>query len=351
MREHEMEVKKVVIIVPFVALNNYVLECIKGCLKLNYSNFQLILLPDEAITLIDELRTERVKIMPTGDVTIAKKRNIAINKFQDTDYYAFIDSDAYPHQEWLRNATKAFLKSNTIGAVGGPNISPHNERLFQKVVGNALKSFSVSGIDAFSKKISKNRFCLKLPTCNLLVAKETIMLCHGFHEDMEIREDCLLCGDIRRSGKKIFFDNTVIVYHQNRFLGRHFLAQRMAYSYYLIKAIRKENSLFNLSFLIPVFFSLFLIIGLFFSFLNPHTMAAWSMVVVLYFLAVIFEAVRYSDKIIEIPLTLAAVLIGNLGYSMGFILSVMGVRINIKKLYKNYKEDTRGYFSTNLQKS
>jgi cellulose synthase/poly-beta-1,6-N-acetylglucosamine synthase-like glycosyltransferase len=339
-----MEEKKVVIIVPFVFLNNYVMECIKRCLGLNYSNFLLILLPDENISLADELKTDRVKIIPTGDVIIAKKRNIAIKKFPDADYYAFIDSDAYPHKDWLKNATRAFLKSDKIAAVGGPNIAPHKESFAQKVVGNAQKSFLISGISAFCKKISVNRYCLKLRTCNLIVTREAIMLCKGFNEGVEVGEDQLLCNYIIKCGKKIFFDKSVVVYHYNRFLGKHFFFQTLTYGYSLIKIIKKENSLFNLCFLVPVLILIFLIIGCIFSFFNRTLMSIWLITVALYLSVLTFNAIRYSDKIFEIPLTLIAILIGNLGYSMGIILAAINININIKKIYQNYKKDTSGYF-------
>jgi cellulose synthase/poly-beta-1,6-N-acetylglucosamine synthase-like glycosyltransferase len=344
MEEYKMEEKKVVIIVPFVSLNKYVMECIKNCLRLNYANFKLVLLPNENIVLADELKTDRLKSIPTGDVTIAKKRNIAIEIFPDADYYAFIDSDAYPHADWLKNATRAFLKSDKIGAVGGPNIAPYNESLAQKVVGNALKSFLISGISAFCKKITKNRYCLKLATCNLIVTRKTIMLSHGFNEEVEVGEDQLLCNYIVKSGKKIFFDNTVIVYHHSRFLGKHFFSQELTYGYSVIKMIGKESSLFNLFFLAPAFFLFFLIIGFVFSFFNHTIMSIWLITVAFYLSVLIFDAIRYSDKIIEMPLTSLAILIGNLGYVMGIVLAGIGVHMDIKKIYKNYKGDTQVIF-------
>ena len=39
-------------------------------------------------------------------------------------YLAFIDDDAYPRKDWLKNAVKYFDSSRKIGIVGGPNLTP-----------------------------------------------------------------------------------------------------------------------------------------------------------------------------------------------------------------------------------
>lgn len=331
-----MEQEKTVIIVPFVSLNLYVKRCIRWCLKLNYSNFQLILLPNEPIRLPDKLRAQCIVIIPTGDIAIARKRNIAINRFPDFDYYAFIDSDAYPHPDWLQNGIKAFQKSDIIWAVGGPHIEPHDEPFRHKVVGNALKSILVSGLSAFCKKVSKNRYCSKLQTCNLIVKKEAIKLTNGFNERLELGEDQEFCNRIGQKGGKIFFDNTVIVYHSNRAVGLHFLLQRLAYGFYTFKIFKEYKSLFNLLFFIPLFIFIFLVIGLILGIYNHAIMSIWITIFVMYGSMLLFETIRHSGKIKEMPLTLVAMLIGTWGYILGSLLAMLNIRIDIKGIYKNY---------------
>ncbi|MFQ6136538.1 MAG: glycosyltransferase [Candidatus Hydrothermarchaeales archaeon] len=44
---------------------------------------------------------------------------------------AFIDSDAYPRKDWLKNAVKYFSNPE-IAAVGGPGLTPEEDNTLQK---------------------------------------------------------------------------------------------------------------------------------------------------------------------------------------------------------------------------
>jgi len=98
----------VLIIIPCVALNEYVLECLSGCLGLDYAEHHIALLPDAPVALPEEFISNKITVIPTGDVTISAKRNAGIRAFPDAEYYAFIDSDAYPHHDWLKTAIPSF---------------------------------------------------------------------------------------------------------------------------------------------------------------------------------------------------------------------------------------------------
>ena len=328
--------KKVSIIIPFTALNRYVFECIENCLNLNYSNFELILLPDYEIKLPQEFQTPKIKIIETGNVIIAKKRNIGIN-FSDSDFYAFIDSDAYPIRDWLKNAIESFSKSREIWAVGGPNITPPREDIYKKSVGNSLKSFLISGKNSFRKKVVKNRFCYDLPSCNLIIKKEAIDVLKGFNEKFELGEDIELCTRIIKENKKIYYSNKTIVYHHNRGLFLPFLFQRITYGLIIFKLIKTKTSLHTLSLFTPLIFLLFLIFGAIISIFNKVIFYIWLSVVVFYLLILSIETIRYSSKISEIPLTFFSLLIGNLSPGIGSLLALFKIRINIKKIYKNYE--------------
>ena len=49
-------------------------------------------------------------------------------------YLAFIDSDAYPGNNWIESTFK-FLKKKNIGIIAGPQVDPLNQTYFQKIVG------------------------------------------------------------------------------------------------------------------------------------------------------------------------------------------------------------------------
>lgn len=94
-------------------MDGYALECVNCRKKLNYNNYEIILLPDYASENING-----VKIVPTGSVTLDRKRNIGIANA--VGFCAFIDSDTYPNKDWLSNAIQYFndLQIATVGGLG-----------------------------------------------------------------------------------------------------------------------------------------------------------------------------------------------------------------------------------------
>ncbi|MBU1077989.1 MAG: glycosyltransferase, partial [Spirochaetes bacterium] len=254
-----MTVPKVSIIIPFVEWNDYVDECIAGCLGQDYPAFDIILLPDKKIKLSGKFKSNKIKVIPTGDVTIAEKRNKGINASKKTDFFAFIDSDAYPIRKWLKPGIEAFNRDKDLWAVGGPNITPPAEPLLKRAVGNASRSFLITGARAFRKKISTDRFCSDLPTCNLIVKKEAFTVLMGFNKKLKTGEDVEFCSRIIRKGKKILYHNKVIVFHHNRSLFRPFLLQRVTYGLSVFRLLKKDPSIYNVMMFVPFFILLFLL--------------------------------------------------------------------------------------------
>ena len=70
---------------------------------------------------------KNVEIISSKDLTIAAKRNLAAD-LATTTFLAFIDSDAYPENDWLLNSLEIFEADSRIAAVCGPNLSPEVSR-------------------------------------------------------------------------------------------------------------------------------------------------------------------------------------------------------------------------------
>ncbi len=97
-----MESPEVSVIIPCKGIDRYTEECVEKCLNnLDYKNVEIIVLPDKKDN--PSIEDNRVKVIPTGEKTPGAKRNIGI-KNSHGDVVAFIDSDAYPERDWLKNA-------------------------------------------------------------------------------------------------------------------------------------------------------------------------------------------------------------------------------------------------------
>ncbi len=205
------------IIIPCKGIDEYTKECISCCGRLEYDNFEIILLPDSC-----DQSMENVRIIPTGEVSPGVKRNIGVIACKG-EFCAFIDSDAYPRKDWLKNAIEYFENSE-VGAVGGPGLTPESDDLMQKAGGLVLSSFMVGNLSSRYKR--KRSFeSDDIHSCNFITKKSLLEATEGWNEKYWPGEDTLMCLAIKALGKKLIESSDVVVYHHRRPLFRQHLKQ------------------------------------------------------------------------------------------------------------------------------
>jgi len=205
------------IIIPCKDLDGYTRECIENCRRLDYPNFEIILLPDYSTEAIDGVR-----IIVTGPVAPGIKRNTGV-KSSNGIFCAFIDNDAYPRSDWLTNALKYF-EDPEVGGAGGPGLTPEEDSLMQKAGGYVLSSFMVGNLSSRYK----TRSCIEsddIHSCNFIARKAVIEAVGGWNERYWPGEDTLMCLAIKKLGKKLIESSDVVVYHHRRSLFKPHLRQ------------------------------------------------------------------------------------------------------------------------------
>jgi GT2 family glycosyltransferase len=234
-------------------------ECVSKCRELDYPDFEILVLPDEPIN--KDLTPYEIKVIPTGSVKPAKKRDIAL-KYAKGEILAFIDDDAYPAPDWLKNAIKNFADPE-VAAVGGPALTPEDDALRQKASGKVYSTFLVSGQYSYRYIPKHKREVDDYPSCNFLVRKTVFEELGGFDTVFWPGEDTKLCLDItKKLSRKIIYDPQVIVYHHRRPLFSGHLKQIANYALhrgYFVK--RYPQTSLKFSYFIPSLFLVFLIAG------------------------------------------------------------------------------------------
>ena len=107
------------VVIACPAPSDYLTECINALEKQTYTNFEVIVLPDEPAEIDSPLN---MQVIPTGKTRPAEKRNDGI-KAAKGEIIAFLDDDAFPVPNWLKYAVKYFA-CDDIGGVGGPGETP-----------------------------------------------------------------------------------------------------------------------------------------------------------------------------------------------------------------------------------
>ena len=134
--------KKINIIIPSVKISEELIVCLKGIDKLNYKNFIVSIVLDKKNKKKLPKTKFKTHIIVSGKINMSEKRNIAARKF-NSKYIAFIDSDAYPDKNWLKNAVK-YLSNKSIHAVGGPDVPFKKQTYSEKITYLCHGSFFVS---------------------------------------------------------------------------------------------------------------------------------------------------------------------------------------------------------------
>ena len=258
-----MSVKPLVsIVIPCKEIDAYTRECIAHCKRLDYENFEILLLPDYSTETIDG-----AKIIVTGSVSPGIKRNSGV-KNANGEYCAFIDNDAYPRSDWLTNALK-HLQDPQVGGVGGPGLTPEGDGLKQKAGGYVLSSFMVGTLSSRYK--TKTSFeSDDIHSCNFITKKKIIEDAGGWNEKYWPGEDTLMCLAIKKIGKKLIESSDVVVYHHRRSLYMAHLKQVSRFGEHRGHFVKKfpENSV-KITYFIPSLLLCSLVLGIIISAVLP----------------------------------------------------------------------------------
>ena len=313
--------KKISIIIPVKEVDSFAEECLRECKKLDYPDFEIILLPDS----MPEKEMAGVKVIATGPVKPSAKRNLGAEKSK-ADLCAFIDSDAYPEKGWLKKAV-VYFQDPSIAAVGGPNLTPPNDPLLSRISGDILSNPAAAGIFALRYKVRAGRTVKELPSCNLIVEKKIFDEIGGFDTSFLTAEDSKLCFEIRKKGRKVFYAEDVRVLHHRRPLFRKHLRQMWVYGRDKGLLIREFLSFGKLYYFLP---SLFLISLISLSFLSAafygNPLGEFSFLA-LVSISSIYLLTMLLFSIIQNPryffLVLSGSVLTHIFYGLGFIYGLL----------------------------
>ena len=254
-----MKNPKVSIIIPIEEINDYLRESLTHLGNLDYPDFEVLVFITKETT--EKFPRTRFVVNPELVHRPAEKRDLAL-KYAEGEILAFIDDDAYPRKDWLKNAVGHF-ENSAVAAVCGPGVTPSGDSVGQKVSGWVQASRLGGGNCTHRFIPQKKRLVDDYPSMNLIVRKTDFDNVDGFDSHFWPGEDTKLCHDfVYGLKKKIIYDPNVLVYHHRRALWRPHLKQvggyglhRGHFAWVLPKTSRR------LSYFIPTLFTLGLISG------------------------------------------------------------------------------------------
>ena len=331
MQNRSEEKPLVSIIVPCRYIDEYTRETLAMLRMLDYPNYEIIVVPDEA----DE-GPDWVRIIPSGPVSPGKKRNIA-KKEAKGDILAYIDSDAYPEKNWLKIAVSQL---KTYDAIGGPAVTPPNDDWRRRVSGYIYSSILMGSISLRFKENKEeiNENIDVLHSVNFVAKRNVIEEIGGWNEEIWPGEDTLLCSLLRKNKKKLAFIGNMIVYHHRRPIYREHLKQVAGYGYvrgYLAGRFGKD--LARPIYFLPAILLLYVLFGPILSLklgLLPYYGITLTLYIVLTLVVALLEIPK-SDKRFMVDFIIGIILT-HLTYGFYELAGLLGIvpKIFKKTLYK-----------------
>jgi len=309
------------IIIAAKELNDNLKECIQHCLNLEHPDFEIIVSSDAPFIF----NHPKVKVIATGGITPPKKRDLALKEAKG-EISAFIDDDAYPDRNWLKNAVGFFLDDD-VGGVCGPTVTAPGGTFLERAGGAVYESVLVSGDQLFRFRPLAKRNVDDYPTCNLLVRASIMKQLGGFNTNFWPGEDTFLCSGITENfKKKIIYDPSVLVYHYRRPLFLPHLKQLVNYALHRGYFVKKGyKSSLRLSYFLPSLLFLIFLIGGLLSLIFPFIMPFYFRLIAIYLLLSFLGSFKKDIRLI--PLVFLGTIMTHFCYGIWFIKGLLSRKL------------------------
>ncbi|MFH1062536.1 MAG: glycosyltransferase [Candidatus Omnitrophota bacterium] len=321
----------VAIIIPVKCFNDNLKKSMEECLKLDYPNFEVLVFPDEISEGFIPFKG-KIKVIPTGSMGPALKRDMAV-EHSKADIFAFLDDDAYPEPDWLKNAVKHF-KQQEIAAVGGPSVTPPESTFAGMASGYAFASLTVSG--PYTYRYVPGNKIMKVddyPSCNFLVRREIFAKLGGFDSSFYPGEDTKLCLEItKKLNKKIIYDPDVLVYHHRRdSLNRHIKQIENYATHRGNFAKRFPETSRKIAYFVPSLFVGLLVSGAGWSLISPVLKSVYLCCILLYLAIIAANAawvllmdkkVSFFKKLLLLIPVIVFIVVTHITYGIFFIKGI-----------------------------
>lgn len=315
--------KKISIIIPVKAINDYVREAIPYHMALDYPEYEVLIFPDEPTE--ENFPYKNVRVIVSGKVGPAEKRDLAM-QYATGDIFAFTDDDAWPRADWLKNAAME-LENPEVGAVGGPAVTAPNDSFMQIGSGKVYESFMCSGNYTYRYVPGKRKEDDDLPSVNLIVKREVFEQIHGFDSTYYPGEDTKLCMDIINTGKKIIYNPDILVYHHRRKLYKAHLKQVTNYARhrgYFAKKLPQTS--LRLAYFIPTFFTAGLVAGPLVCTWFSSLWWIYGAVLIVYFCLSSYS-LRHCKNLPLFFVSLTGILATHIGYGICFVQGLLSKQL------------------------
>ncbi|BCX48824.1 hypothetical protein HAHE_27320 [Haloferula helveola] len=198
--------------------------CLESLGKLHYPDYEVLVVDDGSSDPIEQIASKYPvryhRVEPNGGLSNARNTGM---KLAEGSVVAYIDDDAFADPDWLFFMVQSLIEQGA-SAVGGPNLSPKDEKFTAQCVHHSPGNPT--------HVLLGDEIAEHVPGCNMAYVKNDLEGIGGF--DVTHRaagDDVDVCWKLLVRDKKIAFSPSAIVWHRRRPSVIAYLKQQRGYGY------------------------------------------------------------------------------------------------------------------------
>ena len=313
------------IIIPVRNVEKIIGKCLNSLKGLDYpkNRYEVIIADSESTDQTPEIvRQNGVTYISTPKKSVCAGRNAGF-KISKGEIVAFSDADCVADKNWIKNSIKYFADP-TVGAVGGPNITPPNESNFARAVAFVFNQAIFSAGSIYGRVLNLKKEVVSLPGCNMIFRREALQKVFPIDETIFGGEDFATNQLLRAQGYKLFYTPDTFVLHYHRTTPRKFFKQMFRYGISRLILGKKNRQWMNTMHITVGFgIPLILILALVLILINPLwllcLMALGTMFLIIYFFLA-WVTLNSLNAALLVPYVIILLF---LSWSLGFIKEII----------------------------
>jgi GT2 family glycosyltransferase len=197
-------------------------ECLASLMRLEYPDYEVILVDDGSKDSTSEIAADfpQLHYIRQDNFGLSYARNVGAQHAVG-EIVAYTDADCVADEDWLRCLMQA-MRDQGVPAIGGPNITPHNDGWSARCVAASPGNPSHVMFD--------DRHAEHVPGCNMAFRRATLLELGGFDPQFRAAgDDVDFCWRLLDHGGRIGYAPGAFVWHHRRETVNAYLKQQIGY--------------------------------------------------------------------------------------------------------------------------